>query len=387
MNTRIAIIGGGVAAYTAVETLRRSAVAREIKIIWIAPKPSLVYKPYFFDALSGYRQISEYTFPLTGYHQKFHIDFFASTVDRFDYANNALHLSSDRTVYYEYALLASGQHTSVPEQIQSEYTVDAHDIATLLQHLEAQFLLAKEQLSLLRKPFLSFVIEGRTITSVVTLFAIYNYTEFLRKKYDFRRNEISITYISAEKQFGGDVPLKLTDMLEQYARDHGIDIQLHATIRSFEQGRLVLGNGAVLDTHTFVTGGVPELDPLYAQAGLSADQFGGLAVNTYLQLPEVFNVYACGSLINYYDPHKKERTWDSFPVAEQQAKIAANNIVAEIRGRNKQMYQPKTAVEFIPVSDQLCIGMYGDQIYFNNIMQKSRVFLAKKYMWQLVMPD
>lgn len=390
MTTRIAIVGGGVAAYTAIETLRRSPIASEIKIIWIAPEPTFVYKPYFFDVLSGYRTLTDCIFPLKAYCQRFHIDFFATTVDRFEPENTSLHLASGRVVNYEYLILASGEHRVLPNVIPaagSFLQAGASELTRLMQHLDQQFVAAKSQLSLLRKPFLSVVVEGRDWQSVSTLLALYNYTEFLRKKYEFRRNEITLTYVSAEKQFGGDLPLKMSDMVEQYARDHTVDIQLHVSIKSLENGKLILSNGAVIDCHTFVTAGLATLAEPYLQAKLESDEFGGVKVNNYLQIENLFNVYACGSVINHYDWHKKERTWHSFPIAETQAQLAANNVVAEIRGRNKQAYVPKQTLEFLPVSDQLCIGLWGDIVYFNSMMAMTRKFLAKKYLWQLTMPE
>lgn len=390
MNTRIAIIGGGVAAYTAIETLRRSPIAGEIKLLWIAPQPSFVYKPYLFDVLSGYRSLSECTFPLKGYSQRFHIDFFASTLEQFDPTNSALHLASGRVVNYEYLILASGEHRFLPTQIVGEGTflqAGTAEMTRLMEHIQKQFEAAKSQLSLLRKPFLSIVVEGRDWQSVSTLLALYNYTEFLRKKYEFRRNEITLTYVSAEKQFGGDLPLKMSDMVEQFARDHGIDIQLHVPITSWGDGKIQLGNGAVIEAHTFVTAGLAGLSQPYADAKLLADEFGGVKVNNYLQVENLFNVYACGSLTNYYNWHTKERVWHSFPIAQAQAQVAANNVVAEIRGRNKQAYVPKVAIEFLPVNDQLCIGVRGDMVYFNSMMAVARKFMAKKYLWQLTMPE
>lgn len=390
MNTRIAIVGGGVAAYTAIETLRRSPIAGEIKILWIAPQPSFVYKPYFFDVLSGYRTLTECVFPLKGYCQRFHIDFYASVLERFDPENSTLYLASGRAVNYEYLILASGEHRILPSIINNQDSflqAGTSQLTLLMEHIEKQFVVAKSQLSLLRKSYLSIVVEGRDWQSVSTLLALYNYTEFLRKKYEFRRNEITLTYVSAEKQFGGDLPLKMSDMVEQYARDHMIDIQLHVSIKSFQDGKLTLSNGAVIETRTFVTAGLATLDSPYTGAKMQSDDFGGMKVNSYLQIENLFNVYACGSVVNHYDWHKKERVWHSFPVAEAQAKVAANNVVAEIRGRNKQAYAPQSVVEFLPVSDQLCIGVWGDIVYFNSMMAASRNFLIKKYLWQLTMPE
>ncbi len=390
MNTRIAIVGGGVAAYTAIETLRRSPIAGEIKILWIAPQPSFVYKPYLFDVLSGYRSLTECVFPLKGYCQRFHIDFYTSTLERFDPENSTLYLASGRSVNYEYLILASGEHRVLPSIIPSENSflqAGTSELTQLMEHIEKQFVTAKSQLSLLRKAFLSIVVEGRDWQSVSTLLALYNYTEYLRKKYEFRRNEITLTYVSAEKQFGGDLPLKMSDMVEQYARDHMIDIQLHVSIKNYQDGKLLLSNGAVIETHTFVTAGIATLASPYSEAMMQSDEFGGMKVNSYLQIENLFNVYACGSIVNHYDWHKKERVWHSFPVAEAQARLAANNVVAEIRGRNKLSYEPQTVLEFLPVNDQLCIGVWGDIVYFNSLMATSRKFLAKKYLWQLTMPE
>ncbi|OGC81655.1 MAG: hypothetical protein A2V81_05310 [Candidatus Abawacabacteria bacterium RBG_16_42_10] len=390
MNTRIAIVGGGVAGYTAIETLRRSPIQSDIKLIWISPKPSFVYKPFLFDIYSGYRKLTDYTFPFKSYYQRFRIDFSPGKVKEFLPADTTLVLDSGQRINYEYVILASGEERVMPDILTSENSFlsnTSDELQKIADHLDAQFQLAKKQLSLLRKPFLSIVVHGNDLYSVQVLFAIYNLTDYIRKKYDLRRNEISISYVSSEKDFGGDLPIKLRDILEEYAKDHAIDVYLHTTIQKWDDGKLVLSNGTVLETKTFITNGEARLAAVYQNAGLKTDQFGGLEINNFLQLEKFYNVYAAGSLINHYDWHKKERVWHTFSNAEDQARLAALNVIAEIRGKNKLTYKPKNNVEFIPVNDQLCIGMYGDNVYFNSIMNYTRVLLAKKYFWQLTMPE
>ncbi len=390
MNTRIAIVGGGVAGYTAIETLRRSPIQGDIKLIWISPKPSFVYKPFLFDIYSGYRKLSDYTFPFKSYYQRFRIDFSPGKVTEFLPADTTLVLDSGERINYEYLILASGEERVMPDLHKSENSLlcnNAAELQKINDHIDAQFQLAKKQLSLLRKPFLSIVVQGNDLYSVQVLLAIYNLTDYIRKKYDLRRNEINISYVSPEKDFGGDLPIKLRDVLEEYVKDHAIDVYLHTTIQKWEDGKLILSNGTVIDTKTLITNGEARLSPVYQNAGLKPDQFGGLDINNFLQLEQFYNVYAAGSLINHYDWHKKERVWHTFNNAQDQAKLAAFNVIAEIRGKNKQSYKPKSNIEFIPVNDLLSIGMYGDNVYFNSIMNYTRFLMAKKYFWQLTMPE
>lgn len=390
MYTRIAIVGGGVAGYTAIDSLRKSPIKDEIKLTWISPKPNFVYKPFVFDIVSGYRKLSDYTFPFKNYYQRFRIDFSPGKVTEFLPTDTTLVLDSGKRINYEYLILATGEERIMPDSLKSENsflcnTVD--QLQKIADHLDVQFQLAKKQLSLLRKPFLSVVVYGNDLYSVQVLFAVYNLTDYIRKKYDLRRNEINISYVSSEKDFGGEMPIKLRDVMEEYAKDHAIDVYLHATIQECEAGKLQLSNGTVLDTQTIITNGEARLSPVYQNAGLNPDQFGGMEINNFLQLEKFYNIYACGSLINHYDWHKKERVWHTFNNAQDQAKLAAFNVIAEIRGKNKLSYKPKSNVEFIPVNDQLCIGMYGDAVYFNSIMNYTRVLLAKKYFWGLTMPE
>lgn len=390
MTTRIVIVGAGVAGYTAVDFLRKSAISQDIKIIWIAPKQNFTYKPFLFDVISTYRKFGDYVFSLKHYCERFRIDFIDSSVAQFLPHETGLILANGQRVNYEYMILATGEERVVDQALQSEMTFPMaknSDIERIVTHLDTTFAAAKKQLSLLRKPFLSLVVSGSTLTSIEMLFAMYNYTESLRKKYDFRRNEISIAYVTPEKQFGGDIPLKLSDILEQYAKDHDIDLYIHQQISKIEGEQITINVGTVLSAHTVIVEGDAKLDGAFAKGGMKADDFGGLKINNYLQLEDFFNIYACGSLVNFYDWHKKELAWHSFNTAQAQAKVAASNVVAEIRGRNKEPYVPKGNLELIPVNDQLSIGVYGDAVYFNSFMHYTRMFLATKYLWQLTMPE
>ncbi|MBI4836638.1 MAG: FAD-dependent oxidoreductase [Candidatus Abawacabacteria bacterium] len=390
MTTRIVVVGAGVAGYTAVEFLRKSPINKDIKILWIAPQQKFVYKPFLFDIVSNYKKLNEYIFPLENYCERFHIDFTEGTVTQFLPSENALILASGVRVNYEYLLIATGEERQIPQHLVSPNTLafqTTKDIEIMLKYLDEQFAAGKKQLSLLRKPFLSLAMIANSLTSIEMLFALYNYTEMLRKKYDLRRNEINISYITAEKQFGGDIPLKLSDTLEQYGHDHDVDIYMHQVVTRIENNKVVLSSGTTLETNTILVEGESVLANLYKNATIKADEFGGIKVNNYLQLEDFYNIYACGSIINFYDWHKKEKAWHTFNTAQAQAKLAASNVVAEIRGRNKQAYKPQSGIELIPVNDQLSIGVYGDAVYFNSIMHYTRMFFATKYLWQLTMPE
>lgn len=390
MTTRIVVVGAGIAGYTAVEYLRKSPISKEIKIIWVAPKEQFTFKPFLFDIVSSYRKLTEYVFSLEKYAERFYVDFVAGEMQQLLPQENALILANGKRVNYEYLLLATGAEYVMPSFLQSDNSFlfnTTQQIQTIITHLDEQFAQAKKQLSLLRKPFLSIVVTGTTLHSIEMLLAVYNYTEQLRKKYDLRRNEISMVYVTPEKQLGSDLPLKVSDMLEQYAKDHDIDIYIHQAIAKVENNQVTLNTGTVFDTHTLIVEGDSQLPAVYKSAGVKADEFGGMKINSYLQLEDYYNVYACGSIVNFYDWHKKERSWHSFNTAQAQARIAASNVVAEIRGRNKEVYKSQSSLELIPVSDQLAIGVYGDTVYFNNFMHYTRMFLATKYLWQLTMPE
>jgi len=390
MTTRIVVVGAGIAGYTAVEYLRKSPLSKEIKIIWVAPKDQFTYKPFWFDIISGYRKLNDYIFPLEKYCERFYIDFVPGNMTQLLPTENALILENGKRINYEYLILTTGSEQVVPTTLQSDHTFlfgTTQQVQAILAHLDSQFSAAKKQLSLLRKPFLSVVVTGTTLHSLEMLFAVYNYTELLRKKYDLRRNEIALTYITPEKQLGGDIPLKLSDIIEQYAKDHDIDVYIHQTVERVEQSQIVLNTGTIIDTYSLIAEGSEQFPQVYQQAHIKPDDFGGLSINSYLQLDDYYNVYAAGSLVNFYDWHKKERSWHSFNTAQAQAKVAAANVIAEIRGRNKEAYKQKALFELIPVNDQLAIGVYGDTIYFNNFMHYTRMILATKYLWQLTMPE
>jgi len=69
--------------------------------------------------------------------------------------------------------------------------------------------------------------------------------------------------------------------------------------------------------------------------------------NEYLEVPGFPGVYAVGDCAHFEDPRSGQPIQPRAHIAVRQAKIAAHNILAEIRGRDKKAYRYADSGEIV----------------------------------------
>ena len=92
-------------------------------------------------------------------------------------------------------------------------------------------------------------------------------------------------------------------------------------------------------------------NPRIAELDVEKDDIGRLSVNAYLEVPGAPGVYALGDCAHFEDAKTGEPIPPRAHTTVRQAKIAAQNILADIRGRNKKAYRYTDTGEIVSVGD------------------------------------
>ncbi|MDQ4051100.1 MAG: FAD-dependent oxidoreductase [Actinomycetota bacterium] len=120
-------------------------------------------------------------------------------------------------------------------------------------------------------------------------------------------------------------------------RAHGVDLRLGATVESFDEGGVRLGDGSQLTAELLVVGiGVEPNDDLAAAAGLAVDN--GILVDERLRASDP-HVYAAGDVANHLHPTLGRRIrvehWDT---AIHQGRAAARTMLGGDEVYDRQPY-------------------------------------------------
>jgi NADH dehydrogenase len=115
-------------------------------------------------------------------------------------------------------------------------------------------------------------------------------------------------------------------------------------------------------THIWVAGAVA--NPRITELDAEKDSIGRVLVNEYLEISGAPGVYAVGDCAHFKDPRSGQPIPPRAHTAVRQAKIAAHNIIAEIRGRDKKPYRYSNTPEILSLgASKAVLRFLGLRLY------------------------
>ena len=131
----------------------------------------------------------------------------------------------------------------------------------------------------------------------------------------------------------------------------GIEAMLNTTVTGFtEEGLEFAGGHDPLPAETLIWSAGVRANPLLDALSLQKDRMGRVIVDGELRVPDHPNVYVLGDAARAEHPQTGEVYPPTAQVAYRQAKVAAANIAADIRGGPHQQF------DFIYIGDLVSLG-------------------------------
>ena len=125
----------------------------------------------------------------------------------------------------------------------------------------------------------------------------------------------------------------------------GIRIRANMRIKSVSAAALTLVSSEELACELLVWAGGVKPAAALEQFGLERDAKGRIAVNDHLEARP--RIYAIGDCAGYINPATGKALPWNVPVAESQARVAARNIIADIRSQPKRVFRAMANYPFI----------------------------------------
>jgi len=306
----IVIVGSGVAGVTAARTIRESDP--KVKISVYTDENNLYYpRPRLYEVLSGEAKPQEiYMFSGQWYEKrgiKFHLN---KKVLSIETAKKELLLEDRSRVNYDKLLLANGAHPLVPPIKGIEKT----GVFTLRSIKDA--LTIKEYAKKTKK---AIIIGGGLLG--------LEFAASLRKL----GQQVEVVEVFPRllpRQLDQDGATILKDQIETRGINILLGVKTEEILGKETVSGILLDNGKELSGNlVLISAGVKSDTDLAVEAGIKVDK--GVVVDEYLQT-SVNDVYAAGDVAEF-----EGRVYGIIPAAQEQAEIAAVNIV----GKEKRVYK------------------------------------------------
>jgi len=158
-----------------------------------------------------------------------------------------------------------------------------------------------------------------------------------------------------------EIPTRLGDYAARLLADRGIDVRVSTTLKTADDGAVVLSDGDRIETNTLVwTAGV-RASPVLAQLGLPLDERGRVQVDELLRVVGRTNVWALGdgaAVPNEATPEHPDPPTSQH--ALRQARRLAKNLAGDARPyRYRMLGQVATLGRYKGIADVLGVRLRG----------------------------
>jgi sulfide:quinone oxidoreductase len=372
--TKIVVLGGSFAGLTAAFELKRDLRDRA-EVTVVSRDPRFVFIPSLIWVVPGWRKPGQISFEIEPVLRRRGIGFVHAVAEKIDPA--AKKVATDRgEIDYDHLVIATGPKYDwavVPELGPADGTT--WSVCNLPHAMEA----AKAWLDFIQDP--GPVVIGAT--QMASCFGaeyeiVFNIDRALRQARI--RDKVDLAFFTAEPflgHFGIGGMRGGEAMLKGYFRLRGIETLPNVAVESVTKGAITLSNGRTLE-HKFAIV-IPPFTGVQAildSPGLG-DARGFVPVNDRYQHVDFPDIYAAGVAVQVKPPEPTEvptgvpkTGW----MAEAMAKVAAQNIFADITGADH---------EELPFGDisPLCIMDAGNM---GVVIALDRVFKPRR--WEVMVP-
>ncbi len=189
-----------------------------------------------------------------------------------------------------------------------------------------------------RKRLLTFVVVGGGYTGVelITELQDFIFSYVVERYRGIPRSELQLVLVEAEAEILRGIDANLAAHAHKRLRSEGIKIRTKARVTRCTAGRVEINGEETIHAGTIAWASGVRAHPLVEALPERHDRIGRAVVNEHLQLeghPEVFIIGDSGAAVTAPDAPRVA------PVAIDHGRIAARNIISQIRGKALESYR------------------------------------------------
>ena len=371
---KVLILGSGFGGTYALRHLVRSLNRNEsVETTMVSDENFFLFSPLLHEVAMGGIETRHIAYPIRKLHWRDRFNFVQAVVERIDLSDHKV-ITTAATLDFDYLVLALGNVTNMSE-LDSVKGKGANvltlktlrDSMVIRNHIIGVF----EQASIQEDPeqqkqLLTFVVCGAGYIGVqlVTQLRDLVYRNLVRFYKSIESDNIRIILVEAEPKIVAKLPTKLGAYAMRQLQRMGIDVRLKSRITGVWEDHVEINGVEAVPTSTLVWVAGMVANPRIAELDADKDSIGRVLVNEYLEVPEFPGVYAVGDCAHFKDPRSGQSIPPRAHIAVRQAKIAAHNILAEIRGRDKKPYRYSNTPEILSLgASKAALRFRGLRLY------------------------
>ncbi|PKN94625.1 MAG: FAD-dependent oxidoreductase [Chloroflexi bacterium HGW-Chloroflexi-6] len=330
----VVIIGAGFGGLHATQRL----AGKPVRVTLIDKRNYHLFQPLLYQVATAGISPHEIAYPVRAIFQRQeNFSFLMSRVQGVD-LEHKLVLTEEGQVPYDYLILAAGASVNFFGNASLEQNAlplkDVSDAVTVRNHVLRMFERASLEPDLeKRQAFLTFVTVGGGPTGVESAGALSELIRLvLRKDYhDINVESVRVILLEAAGNILTGFPKELQDSAQRALERKEVEVRLNAKVANYDGQNLTFDTGEIIPTCTVLWSAGVQAASLMGKLGLERAHAGRIKILPTLQVPGQPDVYVIGDAA-YLEEDGKPLPMVA-PVATQQGKHAAMNILAQIGGK------------------------------------------------------
>ena len=352
---RLLILGSGFGGVYALRRLVGLVKKDELDITLIGEENLFVFSPLLHEVATGALEPRHVALSVRRLPRPDLFTFVHASIEQIDLKNRRV--TTRRGVFrYDYLILALGSRRDT-SRLQNEggnvFTLKSITDARLIKNQIVELFerAAIETDPVKQKELLTFVISGGGYIGVQFVAALrdFIFRDLLKAYTMIDPKNVRLMLVEITPKIIPTLHTKLGAYAMKHLRETGIDVRLKSEVTSAHPDHVVINHSEVIPCRTLIwVAGVLSNSRVAATAARK-DPIGRVYVNWYLQLVDFPEVYAVGDCANFVHPKTGQPIPPKAHTGVRQAKRAACNVLADIRGEKKRPYNYSNPFEVIPL--------------------------------------
>ncbi|MDP3780595.1 MAG: NAD(P)/FAD-dependent oxidoreductase [Nitrosopumilaceae archaeon] len=378
---RVVVLGGGFAGLECIRRLESYFMRDlDIEIVLVSEDNFLLFTPMLPQVASGMIETRHIIMPIRALIEK--TIFYEDRIRNIDPFGKIVILSGTSekrgiSLHYDFLVIALGSQTNffgLTNVEEHAYTMKTLNDAMILRNRIIDMLEQSENETnpILRKSLLTFVVVGAGFAGIETAGELIDFVLDARKYYPhISKQDIRVVVLEALSSILPGFSEKLAKFAYEKLIQRGINIRLNTAVTSFDGTEVLVKslenrenkNIEAIQTKTLVwTAGITPVDTI--KNSIFKTEKGKIIVNEFLEIPDFPGVFAIGDCCQTIDPVTKKPYAPTAQLAEAHAKIAAHNLYALIRNKQKKNFEYKSKGQMAIIGKRSGIAsVFGMNIY------------------------
>jgi NADH:ubiquinone reductase (H+-translocating) len=345
---RIVILGGGFAGVYTAKYLEKALGRRDdFEITLVNKENYFVFQPMLPEVISGSIGLLDTVSPIrrllprTSLHVR--------DVEAIDLQNKSVTTSPGfrphpHVIEYDYLVFALGNVTDFRGMAGlPEHALPFKNLADAL-YLRNHVIRALEEAAIedhdtqLRQQLLTFVVAGGGFSGVEVAAELNDFLRGVAKNYrSLDPREIRVVLVHSQERILPELPEDLARFAQKILQERGVELLLNVRLAAASGEEAILKDGRRIPTRTLVSTVPSSPHPIIDGLDLPKGKNGRLICNGQLEVESAPGLFAVGDCGQIPTPDGVASP-PTAQYATRQAKVAAANIVADIRGGAKKTF-------------------------------------------------